>query len=162
MTIQGDGVVLGEVIRIIETVKGIVANDMLARGNYREHHLSRPDLVDAPCGGHRVCAVGSLWAAARVPVDRATGSWPRIAYANQRHLTFDAFPALGEAYEALNAAAERYVETEASEEIVQDYERSTDDGDWESELERLFEETTIESDQIQRVLDIALEAVRKS
>lgn len=95
------------VVEILEGVREIGNNEMMTRGNYVSHDVVRPDLADkgAICGGRQACAVGSLFLAAGVPFDIAA----RVSTGFERHRFMADHPDLRAAYDALNAAAYRYI-----------------------------------------------------
>ena len=106
-----------QAIAILDNMREIVRNDMLLRGQYLTDHVARPDLKEqgAVCGGHQACAVGSLYLAGGVKPRRYRDHWGEYVYelpgveaghARRRYLRRK--PALRAAYDALNAAAERY------------------------------------------------------
>jgi hypothetical protein len=134
----------------------IVRNDMLMRGEYLT-----PDIVDyelakkgAICGGHKACAVGSLYLAAGVRRERRELAWSLPgAYPHERPYFMASRPALRVAYEALNAAAERYCGRHGID--LDNYTRYDAMTNEAGMLERLFEATYVGTDDV--VIDAAVE-----
>lgn len=108
--------------QIIERMEEIVRNEMLDYGYYVSDEIERPDLAEigAVCGGRRACAVGSLYLAAGIkpivreyddePIARLPGTDP-----SERLMFMMTRPALRTAYEALNDAANEYIDREGIE-----------------------------------------------
>lgn len=114
---------------------GIIAEaDMMQRGTYFDSDIAVPERFGAVCGGHRACAVGSLFLGARVPMEYHAdrGSYQTISEkaaaqlvadgmhqrvwaslpntdSSQRWKEFQKRPYLGVAYRALNNAAMKYL-----------------------------------------------------
>jgi hypothetical protein len=55
-----------QALKYLDNMSQIVARERLVRGAYNEIKARAVD-PDAPCGGGRFCAIGSLWIAADVP-----------------------------------------------------------------------------------------------
>ncbi len=96
---------------ILDRMAQIVDNDMLVRGDYVENEVTRPDLAEsgAICGGHRACAIGSLWIAGGLDPENAyvKGTPDPFAY-DRRETYLSDKPALRRAHAALCSAAEDY------------------------------------------------------
>ncbi len=122
-----------EALAILDRFCQIVDNDMLIRGDYIDSEVSRPDLADAGaiCGGHKACAIGSLWIAGghhpKAPTDYS--DWYSIFDIDIRAKYLAQRPALELAHAALVAAAIEYADRH-------DYELT---GEFSDPLEDLFE-----------------------
>lgn len=111
----------------------IAEADMMTRGLYVDEKVSEPARSGAICGGHRACAIGSLFLGAQVPLVHYSGrsggdilsndevahhikngdfsfwsSMPNVGVTDRYH-EFKKRPYLGLAYRALNNAAMEYV-----------------------------------------------------
>lgn len=106
---------------------------------------------NALCGGHRACAIGSLWIAAGIKPERDdefTYILP-TAHPGNRYAAFAQVPGLEEAYYALNAAAADYM---ASEDLDP---TDTACGCYEGELEVLFESHGADANTLVRIAHAA-------
>lgn len=105
---------------ILHRMRTIAEAEMMVRGTYIEDEISDEDRIEAPCGGHQACAVGSLVLAAGFHLLPENGGlaedteheveiemsrpWP-----NDRHTFMVRWPQVGLAYDLLNDAAATYI-----------------------------------------------------
>lgn len=108
-----------EALAILDRMQTMVDNEMVAHVGYIGEDIVRPDLkkADAICGGRNACAVGSLWLAAGVRL-RKNKDWGDVELPGVDHERRSAYlkrkPALRYAYDALNAAAQTYIDSDES------------------------------------------------
>lgn len=137
-------------VKYLQHMRVIVNADLLQPGDYftGEHKETGrvPKLAESLCGGVYVCAVGSLWAAAgmveRNEETNLVVGLRHVAEPDRRKATL-ADPALGLAYDALNAQAVEFYEThEAFDDSVDDPDDASAGlrrGAFSAPLEDLFE-----------------------
>jgi hypothetical protein len=144
-------------LEVIENFETIVRRERLVRGSYGEppkmihdpeHRQIAEELRDAGaiCGGIQACAIGTLWLAARVRLNFAEGTdWavPNWMGEHERPKAIEETPHLGEALDALNAAATDYMD-ELDPVRHPWVRRALADDIWIDPLEGLFEEPGIE------------------
>jgi hypothetical protein len=108
---------INEAINILNKMAIIVRNDMLTRGQYVSTTIDL-ELRDkgAICGGHKACAVGSLYLAGGIKPHEV---YPGKSYnyfvlqgvdRHERAEFLAERPALRAAYDALNEAAKRFID----------------------------------------------------
>lgn len=156
----------------------IAEADMMMQGIYVDEHVTRPERTKSVCGGHRACAIGSLFLGARIPMvylDNATGRsiskdemekrvvdphnrntfWSVMPNTNvsDRKIAFQEYPYLGLAYRALNNVAMQYVARKDPQRLIH-FATSTKrpfegpDAGW---AEDLFESNIIDLDDLGKV-----------
>lgn len=117
-------------IRSLDGMAEIVAKEMLVKGDYVGDEIDA-DLKaqGAICGGHKYCAIGSLWAGAGIHPKRDVYTYisgdkdvifslPGVTN-RERDSFLDKHPGLKVAYDALNEAAEDFIsEHEVPEELL--------------------------------------------
>ncbi len=133
-----------EALEILKNMKTIVANEMLVRGFYVDPQVFIPEMKNSVCGGHKFCAIGSLFAAAGYKAEQVSYGWVLFeAFENNRIREFEANPALKLAYDELNKAANTYI-------LMHEIPGTALIDDYTSKLEQLFEgyEDIDESDLI--------------
>lgn len=153
-----DATVAASARRIVERAAEMIDVEVdLVRGSYYNESPSY-------CGGRRVCAIGALWLAAGIqPSYITSGCWEVPGTgdsSNRRDRFLDDRPALRLAYDAVNAAARAHYDDTPDLHV---YDLGSMDAllgeSWTSELEALFEETTIDADGIRDVLTVAARAL---
>lgn len=146
-------------IGIIERMQEVVRNDMLIRGVYLDSEIDlEKKEAGAICGGHRVCAIGSLWVGAGIKPtwDRFSGWY--LPYVTSRYIAFGQIPGLGVAYDTLNAVS---VEHPMWSSVVTDLEEDDEGGLDYNAMEELFEGTKIPPQELlTTVTEQALERLR--
>jgi hypothetical protein len=121
-------------IQALDGMREIVRHEMLTTGTYIEEEISNPRLAKsgAICGGHKHCAIGSLWVGAGIkPVKQDTCNFLPGADEVSRPNFLKHRPGLKLAYNALNEAASDFME---NKEIWPGPARTFD-----AAIERLFE-----------------------
>lgn len=90
-------------IGIIERMQEVVHNDMLIRGDYIDSRNVDEKMKESGsiCGGHRVCAIGSLWIGAGIKPQNRRAGW-YLPHITTRRDAFDEVPGLELAYTMLN------------------------------------------------------------
>lgn len=94
-------------ISALDGMREIARAEMLEPGRYIWVEISNPRRVNAICGGHKTCAIGSLWVGAGIKMDSndelpGADQSEREAFLAPRH-------GLRVAYESLNEAAEAFI-----------------------------------------------------
>ena len=136
-------------VTALDNMKEIVKNDMLEQGVYVTEEVVNEKLAEqgAICGGHRACAVGSLWIGYGIRLEgpqgekELPGTNDSRAYdwqsgrrePSERQEFLRTRPGLRLAYDALNEAADKYVEKRELEDYL--------DNSFDASIEALFEGT---------------------
>jgi hypothetical protein len=100
-------------IQALDGMREIVRHEMLTTGTYIEEEISNPRLAKsgAICGGHKHCAIGSLWVGAGIkPVKQDDCIFLPGADVPSRRDFLKHRPGLKLAYNALNEAASDFME----------------------------------------------------
>lgn len=108
---------LADYDKAIDTLDGTISiarNEMLAHAGYISPSIVNSELAKqgSVCRGHQACLIGSMWLAGGV---RRTGSrfrgydLPSVSQGSERDRFLARRPGLLLAYDATNAAAERYM-----------------------------------------------------
>lgn len=130
---------IAKAIDSLDRMAHIVNMERITKGCYVDPNVGEADGI---CGGHNYCAIGALWIGGGIRVEHNVepfeywelpGADPddRPVFLRQRH-------GLRLAYEALNAAAGRYIERHGIE-----FEKPhVSSDDYEAQVEQLFERST--------------------
>lgn len=151
-----------QAVEIIERMEVIIHNEMLFKGEYVSRYIERQDLKDqgAVCGGHRVCAIGSLWMAAGIlpteQEDLGEEVWfLQTAFEGFREEEFIRCPALELAYDTLNGVSRERIEDGIDDQLV-----VINPMVFDSALEELFEHTDIDPIDLLEVTSAAIDRLK--
>lgn len=100
-------------LQVLDNMRSIVEREMLTHGQYITSFVVDEELASqgAICGGHRACAVGSLWLAAGVKPNKdkwGEHTLPGVAADYRRDFLADK-PTLRLVYDTLNEVAQDYI-----------------------------------------------------
>jgi hypothetical protein len=139
---------------------------MLTHGEYISDDICDVDLArkGAPCGGHKMCAVGTLWVAGGEASKYSQGDFvlfelPNLHSFNRDYAVDQAKPSTALAYELLNAAADKFGKAKGFDMTVT--EDPDGDGTYAGELEILFEIYNASADDLLVVTKNAKRALTK-
>lgn len=150
-------------VRALDNMKVIVKNDMLEQGVYLTEEVVDPKLAErgAVCGGHKACAVGSLWLGYGIKMqgpkdERILPGVYVNTYGSEDLVDRDTFlksrPGLKLAYDALNEAADKFIDKNDLENDL--------DHSFGAKIEALFEGTYDEKVHRKDMLQIINNAKR--
>ena len=123
--------------KALKRMTEIVKNDMLIKEEYVTPDVFSEELAKAGavCQGHKACAIGSLWLGAGVKMqDNGYGEFemPGVMEGYRERFFDYGHEDVRVAYDALNEAAARFIESNPRVAVSVDY-------NYEAEIEALFE-----------------------
>jgi hypothetical protein len=129
--------------KTLDKMTTILKNDALTHGSYITDDIVNLDLYEqkAPCGGHKMCAVGTLWVAGGEATtfeddeDYVKFDLPPLHVGHREEAVQRAHPSTRLAYELLNDAARKFGESKGFDMSID----ADGDGEYEGAMEILFE-----------------------